>query len=93
MEITRGVVGEATSVLAAARGMTPSWGVSVSAGMGVTSLTLSVSVPSPMGTSPVEGIGASTGTTYAVAGVAEAGVPNTTSALSKKPFMGVPIEV
>ena len=41
MEMTRGVVGEATSVWAA-EGMAPSWGVGVSTKMGVASLTPSV---------------------------------------------------
>ena len=45
-----------------------------------------------MGTGSVEGIGASVGTPCAVAGVAKVVVPNTTSTLSKKPFVGVPME-
>ena len=40
----------------------------------------------------MEGIGTSTGTLYAVARGAGVAVLNTTSASSKKPPMGVPIE-
>ena len=46
-----------------------------------------------MGTGLVEGMGASTTTLCAAAEVAEAMVPNITSAPSKKPSMGMPIEV
>ena len=46
-----------------------------------------------MGTNSVEGIRALARTSYAVAGMAGAMIPNTISALSKKPSMGVPMEV
>ena len=46
-----------------------------------------------MGTGLVEGMGASTATLCAAAEAAEAMVPNITSAPSKKPSMGMPMEV
>ena len=46
-----------------------------------------------MGTGLVEGMGASTTTLYVAAEAAEAMVPNITLAPSKKPSMGMPMEV
>ena len=54
-------------------------------------LTPSVWAPSSTSLVSMEGIGVSTGTPYAAVVVAEAMVSATTSTLSKKPFMGVPM--
>ena len=90
VEITRGKIGEAASVWTAAR-ITPSRGVGVLAEMGVISLTLSVWVPSFLGTGSEGGVRASVGTPCAA--VEGASGANATLAPSKKPSIGTPMEV